>query len=367
MRRGLLAILAAFTLALGAASSSPVDAATQVIVTPSNLHGWCLTAPCGADNRTSGTVGFVADPTAHGYPHRGALELKTGMLDTAAKAQALHPTNVSILDVYELGYWTKQVSGPPFADPAYQLAICANGIVGSGCAPNLAPSPTSSFTTLVFEPYQNTAQGPIVPDVWQHWDVDQGLFWSSRVVTCTHGVLAGSSGGGPAIFTLAAIKTMCPEAVVVQFLVNVGTNNPGYNVRADLFDFNGTVYNFEPDAPACRDSHGNGDFNNDRGEHGNFSFTHRHCDGEVDEDHFDSSDRGDGKDFHSSSVSSAVIDDNAHTITMTGVGSSTGGLPVTFVLVAIESTATTPGWVSMNFGDGYTTAGDLLSGAVSLQ
>ena len=39
---------------------------------------------------------------------------------------------------------------------------------------------------------------------------------------------------------------MCPDAVVVQFGVNVGSNNPGYVVRTDLFNFNGTVYDFEP-------------------------------------------------------------------------------------------------------------------------
>ena len=38
---------------------------------------------------------------------------------------------------------------------------------------------------------------------------------------------------------------MCPNAVVVGFGVNIGSNNPSYTVRTDLVDFNGTTYNFE--------------------------------------------------------------------------------------------------------------------------
>jgi hypothetical protein len=38
---------------------------------------------------------------------------------------------------------------------------------------------------------------------------------------------------------------MCPEATVVGFGVNIGSNNPSYDVRADLVNFNGTTYDFE--------------------------------------------------------------------------------------------------------------------------
>jgi hypothetical protein len=51
---------------------------------------------------------------------------------------------------------------------------------------------------------------------------------------------------------------MCPNAVVVGFGVNIGTFNPSYNVYTDLFDFNGTTYDFEPyeiatDKDQCKD------------------------------------------------------------------------------------------------------------------
>jgi hypothetical protein len=64
-------------------------------------------------------------------------------------------------------------------------------------------------------------------------------------VTCSNGTIVGSPGG-PAIYTLAAVKAACPNAVVAGFGVNVGSNNPGYDVETDLFEFNGTVYDFEP-------------------------------------------------------------------------------------------------------------------------
>jgi len=233
-----------------------------VVVTPSDPQGWCWTPPC-ADTRPGGEVNFVSDPTAPGSPHRGALQLTTDAT-TTAKAQAVHGTNTPLADVNELSYWTRQVSGSPLvADPAYQLAVCLNGATATGCAPNLAPPPAgaSSFTTLVFEPYQG-GLGPIVPNVWQRWQVDAGLFWSTRTVGCSGGVVLGTPGG-PANYTLAMIKTMCPNALVFQFIVNVGSNNPLYDVYTDLFNFNGTTYNFEPAGGDGDDDDGDDDDGDD--------------------------------------------------------------------------------------------------------
>jgi hypothetical protein len=60
-----------------------------------------------------------------------------------------------------------------------------------------------------------------------------------------------------------------------------------------------------------------------------------------------------------------AIDSVGHTLTIQGVGTSAGA-PVAFVLVAVESTALTPGTVSYTFSDGYTNAGPLLTGSVLL-
>src|SRR5919112_1044523 len=134
-------LAASLVLGISAAMGS-----TIVVVTPTNTQGWST-----ADTRPGGEVNFVVDATA---PRgAGALQLKTD-LTTGAKAQFLHEANTPLADVTELSYYTKQVAPPgPIADPAYQLIVFLLG-------------GTAGFTTLVFEPYQNPAQGLILNNVW---------------------------------------------------------------------------------------------------------------------------------------------------------------------------------------------------------
>jgi hypothetical protein len=113
----------------------------------------------------------------------------------------------------------------------------------------------------------------------------------------------------------------------------------------------------------CHEGDGGGNFQGSRG-NGDFAFDSDGCiDG--DQDRVDSNNRGDGKDFHSTRIDSMAIDSVGHTLTIQGIGTS-AGLPVAFVLVAVESTALTPGTVSYTFSDGYTNAGPLLTGSVLL-
>jgi hypothetical protein len=224
---------------------------STVVVTPSNTQGWTT-----ADTRPGGAVNYVSDPTAQGNPHYGALQLTTDAT-TASKAQYLHDANTPLSNVTELSYSTKQNSASfPGGDASYQLPVCLGGVV--------APTPTNptgclGFTTFVYEPYEN---GVVVPGEWQSWDVAAGQLWSSRTVTDgTCAVVAG--GGGAPFYNLATLKTTCPNAVVVGFGVNIGANNPSYNVEADLVNFNGTTYNFEPFATASdKDACKNGGYKN---------------------------------------------------------------------------------------------------------
>ncbi len=209
---------------LGVPLAMATAATTTTVVAPSNTQGWST-----ADTRPGGAVNFIKDSTAPAGA--GALQLTTDST-TAAKAQYMHATNTPLADATNLSYSTKQVSGPPEAAASYQLAVYLNG-------------GTSGFTTLVFEPYQNTAQGAVTQGTWQNWDVDQGLFWSSRTVVCSDGTVTGASGG-PASYTLAQINAICPDALVAGFGVNIGTFNTNYNVETDLFTFNDTTYDFEP-------------------------------------------------------------------------------------------------------------------------
>jgi hypothetical protein len=224
------------TLILGTTASAD----TTVVVTQTNTQGWST-----ADTRPGGAVNFVTDMTAPGGA--GALQLTTDAT-TTSKAQYLHATNTPLANVTDLSYYTKQISASFIGgDPSYQLGLCLNGFdLGGNCL---------GFTTLVFEPYQN---GTVTPGLWQSWDVDAGQFWSSRSAsfgTCT--VVAG--GGGAPFYTLSLLKAACPNAVAVNFGVNIGSNNPSYNVFTDLVRFNDTVYDFEVfSAPSNKDQCKNG-------------------------------------------------------------------------------------------------------------
>lgn len=219
--------IAAFGLAAFAALAfaGPALAATPIVVTPTNTQGWST-----ADTRPGGAVNFVADATSPAPG--GALQLTTDAT-TAAKAQYMHAANVPLASVNELSYYTKQVSAA-FAggDASYQLVVCLGGVTGLTC---------NGFTTFVYEPYEN---GVVVPGVWQSWDVDAGLMWSSRSVTTGTCVVAAGAGGAP-FYTLSGLQAACPNAVAVGFGVNVGTFNPSYNVETDLVSFNGQAYDFE--------------------------------------------------------------------------------------------------------------------------
>lgn len=222
-----VALMVTFGLVVVLPLTPVFSAGSTIIVTPTDTQGWST-----ADTRPGGAVNFIVDATSPAPI--GALQLTTDAT-TTAKAQYLHAANTPLANVTDLSYYTKQVSAPfPGADPSYQVIAFLNG--------------TTGFTTLVFEPYQNpgnNGNAVVLNNVWQKWDVDAGLFWSTRTVVCSNGTIVGTPGG-PASYTLANIKTACPGAVVIGFGVNIGTNNPLYNVETDLFNFNGTTYDFEP-------------------------------------------------------------------------------------------------------------------------
>lgn len=217
---------AALVLTASALLAVAVAAASTVVVTSVNQQGWST-----ADTRPGGTVGFVLDATAPGGT--GALQLTTNNTSTA-KAQYLHATNTPIGDITDLGYYTKQNSASFVGgDPSYQLVLCLGGLdVNGNCV---------GFTTMVYEPYQN---GGVTPGAWQQWDVDAGQFWSSRSYSSGSCVVTAGGGGLP-FYTLSGLEAMCPAAVAVGFGVNIGSNNPSYDVYTDLVTFNDTTYDFE--------------------------------------------------------------------------------------------------------------------------
>jgi hypothetical protein len=218
-------------MALGGGLAS---AASTVVVTPVHENGWTT-----ADTRPGGDVEFVPDATAPSGT--AALQLITDATGTA-KAQYMHETSTPLSSITDLNYFAKQNSAS-FAQgtASFQLPILLTGDAG--------------FTTLVFEPYENTDQGAVVNGTWQQWDADAGQFWSSRSVTGEGDCAVTAGGGGAPFYTLANLADMCPNAIVVGFGVNIGSNNPSYDVEVDLVNFNGTVYDFEiSNVPTSKDA-----------------------------------------------------------------------------------------------------------------
>jgi hypothetical protein len=219
-------------------------AAPTVVVTPKNQMGWST-----ADTNSGGDVNFVVDPTAPAG--KGALQLTTDNTN-AAKAQYMHNASVPLSSVSSLSYYTKQNSASsPTGDPSYQLPVLLNA------------NDPASFTTLVFEPYWNPTEGPVVAHTWQSWDAYSGQWWSSKSYTDPNapGCSVTAGAGGPPFYNLTALNQACSNAAVIGFGVNVGTYNPSYDVETDLFNFNGTVYDFEPSKSACSQNgweHSNG-------------------------------------------------------------------------------------------------------------
>jgi hypothetical protein len=218
VRRGVLSISLGLLAAVFA--TGPIASAVTAVITPSNTGGWST-----ADTKSGGAVNFYKDDAAP--QGSGALQLTTTSSGDS-KAQYMLPVNdTQLSEVTELSYWTKQISGSVVADASFQIPVFLNG--------------TTGFTTLVYEPYQN---GTVTKGNWQAWDVDAGRMWSTRNVTCgTTNFQAG--GGGDPFYTLAEIKTACPNAKVLGYGVNIGSNNPSWKVGVDLLSVNDANYDFE--------------------------------------------------------------------------------------------------------------------------
>ena len=115
----------------------------------------------------------------------------------------------------------------------------------------------------------------------------------------------------------------------------------------------------------CQEKDGDGDFNGNHGK-GHFHVDNDQCE-DGDPNQVSSSDRGDGKSFQSTQIQTTQFQSTTmpRTLTVTGLG-VTGGLPVAFTFVAIETGPTTPGVASFVFSDGFSNVGPLTSGSILL-
>jgi hypothetical protein len=135
----------------------------------------------------------------------------------------------------------------------------------------------------------------------------------------------------------------------------------------------------------CQQNDGEGEFEGSHG-HGHFKHHFRHDHHKCQDnqnDEVSSTDRGDGKAFHSTWIQSAQVDKSVQlgqvtrTVTIIGLGTIdelgttggleiTSGLPVSFTYMAVETTPTSPGWVSFSFSDGFTNTGPVTIGSIAL-
>jgi hypothetical protein len=114
---------------------------------------------------------------------------------------------------------------------------------------------------------------------------------------------------------------------------------------------------------AGHEDDGEGDVRGERGGDAHFRFHHDDCHERPDDEEF--SDPGEGRDFHSTEVTSVTRDDVAHSVTIVGRGVD-NGLSVAFTIVAVDSSLVPPGLFSITLSDGYTNSGTLLDGSIAL-
>jgi hypothetical protein len=145
-----------------------------------------------------------------------------------------------LADIDEIRYATHRTAGELQQVSALNIQVDVNGAAEGG------------FTTLVFEPVYNTAQGAVVSGAWQAWDAyngGQAIWWSSNPIP--------AAPNRDTFVTWATILANNPDAVIVGgFGVNQGSGNPGLISAVDVLSIgiggNTVTYNFEPNEAICK-------------------------------------------------------------------------------------------------------------------
>lgn len=173
---------------------------------------------------------FVEGPAA---PPLGTGSLRLTTVDTSQKVFLFDHQFVGdrLSGVADIGYATHRTSGEGQQVAALNVVIDFNG-----------PAVAGGFSTLVFEPVYNTAQGSVVSGKWQTWDADgSGQWWSTRDINDQP---AGAIGAN--FRSWDQIKTANPDAVVLGGVgVNQGSGNANLITNVDALRFGEVVTDFE--------------------------------------------------------------------------------------------------------------------------
>jgi hypothetical protein len=116
-------------------------------------------------------------------------------------------------------------------------------------------------------------------------------------------------------------------------------------------------------AGTSHEAAGSGHLNGKHGGQAQFSFNYDDSNQPTGSVSF--SDSGSGVNFQSTRVTAAAFDDVAHTATLTGSGADNGS-PVTFTMVAADSSLAAPGLFSITLSDAYNDSGNLLDGSITV-
>ena len=122
---------------------------------------------------------------------------------------------------------------------------------------------------------------------------------------------------------------------------------------------------FSPGGGGCHEGDGGGHIKGKKSGEASFQIDQDRCE-DGDAEHVDASDPGSNMDFHSTQIESVSFNDVAQTMTIVGQGLD-NGVPVTFTAVGVDNGATTLDTFSLTLSDGYSNAGNLLDGAITLQ
>jgi len=157
----------------------------------------------------------------------GSLELRTTTGSDKVFLFNYDHVGTDLGDVDDISYSTYRTTGNDQQVAALNLQVDHNGAAAGG------------FTTLVFEPVYNTAQGAVVSGEWQDWTADgSGIWWSTRAIP------------GVCDFTCYVswndIVAANPDAVITGGVgVNQGSGNPALTSNVDAFTFDETTYDFD--------------------------------------------------------------------------------------------------------------------------
>ena len=224
----------ALSAGLVACSGDSEPGCTPVTILAGNPASVPVPGWYSSDTRSNGTVSMT---TEFGTPSGltcDAVKLTTGEatgtpLQDKAQLFTFAAAGTALSSITSVTYWGYRSSSSPaiVADPTapHPATISLNVQVSGASVPG-------NFATLVYEPYtQSGGQGAIMNDTWQQWDASGGVWWSTK-------------NGQANLLTWAAMKALYPDASVIGYGFNLGSNNPNLIVAGDGLTFGGTTTDF---------------------------------------------------------------------------------------------------------------------------